>query len=140
MRIFSSGVGDPMLLDSRDELARLHDELQSFLLSPRGDFAAAARTDGDPAPYKRFLGGIRVRKSEGPIVLREGADEWLELTGSVSNLRRYVSFFYFEPGTETDHHHPEYVSVPGYFDPSSMSLIIEADAFYETMRDAVPGA
>jgi hypothetical protein len=131
MRIFSSGVGDPMLLDSRDGLAELHDKLQGFLASEAEQFRAVAETDGDPAPYETFLRGLRISKSTGAILLRQTADEWLELSGSLANLKRYVSYLYFAPGIESDHHHPEHVDLPGYLDPKSLNLIIEADSSWK---------
>jgi hypothetical protein len=65
MRIFSSKGRTPMLLDSRDRLARLH-ELNAFLASAETHCSIAARCDGDPAPYERFLPGIRVQSRREP--------------------------------------------------------------------------
>ena len=140
MRIFSSSVGDPMLLDSRDRLAALHEQLEAFLVSSEPQFSIEAKVDGDPAPYAEFLPGLRITKTKGPIALRRGPDRWLELSGSCTNLRRYIGHFYFEPGTEADHHHPDNVDLPGYLEPGSLRLIIEADAYWEADRNAVPDA
>jgi len=117
-----------MLLDSRDNLAQLHTALQTFLASSSLELLLPAEQSGDPAPYEAFLPGIRVRKTSGPIVLRRLADGWLDLAGSTEHLLRYASFFWFPPGEDSGHHHPEHSRVPGYMSPSSMSLIIEADS------------
>jgi hypothetical protein len=69
MRIFHSRVGDPMLLDSRENLTQVHNSLQAFLSSDEVELELKAKQDGSPAPYEAFLPGLRVRKRAGPIVL-----------------------------------------------------------------------
>jgi hypothetical protein len=129
MRIAQSSEGSPMLLDSRAALVDLHDKLQAVLSSASIELELRAEQDGDPSPYQVFLPGLVVRKTDGPILLSQSqAHGWLSLQGSVQNLRRYVSYFYFGPGQEGGHHHPENCDLPGYLSSSSMSLIIEADS------------
>lgn len=129
-----------MLLDSRDRLATLHEKLEAFLASTEPKLSVEAEVDGDPAPYAEFLPGLRVFKTAGSIVLRRGGDGWLELSGSRPNLERYVAHFYFQQGTESDHHHPDNVDLPEYFTPGSLRLIIEVDSFWEADSDVVPDA
>ena len=117
-----------MLLGSREQLDRLHDKVQVFLSSSSFDLELPAKQDGEPAPYEAFLLGLRIRKTTGPIVLSQLASGWLALEGSVENLARYASYFYFRPEEESGHHHPENNNVPGYASQSSMNLIIEADS------------
>jgi len=128
MRIFHSKGTDPMLLGSRAQLSRLHDTIQVFLSSSSVALELPAEQDGEPAPYEAFLSGLRIRKTTGPIVLSQLASGWLVLEGSVENLGRYTSYFYFRPEQESGHHHPENCNVPGYISQSSMNLIIEADS------------
>jgi hypothetical protein len=131
MRIFHSRVGDPMLLDSRENLTQVHDSLQTFLSSDEVELELNAKQDGSPAPYEAFLPGLRVRKGAGPIVLSQLPNGWLVLEGSRENLGRYSSYFYFKPEQKSGHHHPEHCNVPGYLSPGSMNLIIEADSTWE---------
>lgn len=128
MRIFHSQGNDPMLLGSRAQLGRLHDTIRVFLSSSSFDLELPAKQDGEPAPYEAFLPGLRIRKTTGPIVLSQLPSSWLALEGSVENLVRYASYFYFRPEEESGHHHPENCDVPGYVSQSSMNLIIEADS------------
>jgi len=128
MRIFYAAGSDPMLLDSQAHLAAIHDQLVAFLAAPTNALRLPAEQDGSPAPYETFLPGLQVIKGSGPIVLSLLADHWLNLEGSEQNLRRYVSYFCFEPSEESGHHHPEHCDIPGYMSSSSLSLIIEADA------------
>jgi hypothetical protein len=128
MRIFHTRDSTPMLLGSRAQLAQLHRALEVFLSSEAMELELCADQDGDPRPYEAFLPGLCVRKSAGPIVLRQLATGWLALEGSMENLHRYASYFYFRPEQESGHHHPENCDIPGYLSPASMSLIIEADS------------
>ena len=128
MRIAHSSNGAPMLLDSRVSLVDLHDRLQAFLSSDSIELELRAEQGGDPSPYDTFLPGLIIRKANGPILLSQRPSGWLSLEGSVENLRRYVSYFYFGPDQESGHHHPEHCDLPGYLASASMSLIIEADS------------
>ena len=126
MHIFYSPNQDPMLLDTRVGLAGIHQRIEVFLLSESSNLELAAETAGDPRPSQEFLPGLRITKTEGSIHLRQANDKWLELSGSIGNLRIYASHFLFDK--EDGHHHPEYVSKPGYLSHGTMSLIIEADS------------
>ena len=133
MRIFASPRSDPMLCDSAQGMASLHKALRTFLASSAVEFEATAKTDGTASPYERFLAGLRVRKSEGPITLSKahGQGEWLVLEGSQENLERYASYFHFPQDTEDGHHHPETCDVPGYMSKTSLNLIIEVDSTFD---------
>ena len=71
---------------------------------------------GNPAPYDRFLEGLRVIKRDGEASLVLGPDNWLELAAPESELKRLADEMLVEE--ETDHHH--WFARP-------ISLIIEAD-------------
>ena len=87
MRIFFSPDGsDPMLLDTKAGLRALHDKLRAFLASPDSAAEFAASTDRSPEPYKEFLRGLRVFKSQTAARLTIGPDRWLTLEGSSTEL------------------------------------------------------
>jgi hypothetical protein len=131
MRIFASPDSDPMLLASAESMSLIHEALQTFLASSAVEFELPAKADGDPSPYDSFLQGLRVRKSEGPIVLSKAPNDWLILRGSQENLERYASYFHFPQGTTSGHHHPENCGIPGYISKSSLNLIVEVDSSFE---------
>jgi hypothetical protein len=119
MYIFNSSDGNPMLLDSAEELRGLYRELRRFLESSRSHETFPATTTGDPAPYSEYLGGLRVEKNLGPIQLRISADRWLELCGSPEDLLHLINAF---RALSDGSHHRWYTS--------PVSLIIEADHGY----------
>ncbi|MGO9373072.1 MAG: hypothetical protein ACLQBD_13335 [Syntrophobacteraceae bacterium] len=87
-----------------------------------------ADASGSPMPYNELLRGLEIEKSEGAIFVYVTTEKYLRITGSVESLRIYIDFFQFAEGEESHHHHPEYVDIPGYIRPGTLSLIIEADA------------
>jgi hypothetical protein len=123
MRIYFSPDQTPVLLDSLMAMESLHRRLDSFLDSGEDSIRLQAEQWGDPDPYEEFLGGLEIRKSEGPLTLGLTANRWLELKGALRNLKRYVSHFRFEQ--DNCHHHPGDVNLEGYIQPGSMDLIIE---------------
>jgi hypothetical protein len=125
MRIFYSLDSDPMLLDSRAKLNALHEELTTFLASGMKEVSIPAEVTFSPAPYQEFLKGLRLQKTQGPIMLRLTRDRWLELTGAEVHLAKYVRHFCFEKREAEGHHHPDNAN---YMAPSSLRLIIEADS------------
>lgn len=114
-----------MLLGTGRELNVLHSRLSEFLASRAMETSFPADVTLDPAPYKAFLPGLRVKKAEGPTALRLGDDGWLELAGSEMNLAAYVKHFRFEDPDSDDHHHPDNGS---HMARDSLCLIIEADS------------
>ena len=108
-----------MLLDSCEGLRQLHESLKQFIASPAKTLALPACTKGNPAPYERFLPGLRITKRAGETSLVLGPDSWLELAGSESELERLNNEVLIEQ--ETDHHH---------WYTSPVSLIIEADTIW----------
>jgi hypothetical protein len=99
-----------------------------------------AKMSGSPEPYQRLLRGLRVRKDEGRIRLLLSADDFLELSGSLENLARYIEHFSFDDDEEGAHHHPEHEydatgPLPGYMAPESEWLIIEVDSVYVSELD-----
>jgi hypothetical protein len=119
MRIFSSEYGDPMLLDSREGLTALHDVFNEFLASSAPTAVFEARTDGNPDPYRKFLRGLRVFKDDRRAELLLSVDKWLELYGSLRELRSFGDLLVV---AEDGAHHHWY--------SSPVSLIIEADDDY----------
>jgi hypothetical protein len=93
MRILISPRFDTMLLDSLAGMNRTFEHLQAFLEGPDTEIEFSAKMSGSPEPYERFLRGLRVRKGEGPIRLLSGPDKFLELSGSLENLARYIEHF-----------------------------------------------
>ena len=123
MRIFHSYGSNPVLLDTNTRLNMLHHQLHEFLSSSAKDISIQAMTTLSPEPYEEFLKGLRIKKTNGKIMLSLSQDRWLELSGATSNLFKYVEHFKFE--NEDDHHHPDHAN---YMSKGSMSLIIEADS------------
>jgi len=131
MRIFRSPGEPSVLLDSRAGLVTINESIHRFLASNETTLDLEAEVTGDPSPHLEFVPGLRLHKTEGPILLRNDADGWLHLEGSVSNLAIYASHFLFQE--EFGHHHPELVSKAGYLDPDTLSLIIEADSEWDNL-------
>ena len=128
MRIFFSRNSTPMLLDTQQGLNAAHLRLRTFVSSDEETFVLTCETDGNPKPHEMFLNGLRIKKTSGALSLQCAADCWLDLNGAVDHLACYIEFFHFDE--EYGHHHPEYVHIPGYISPDSMSLIIEADSIW----------
>lgn len=128
MRIYYSIGSDPVILDSILSLNKIHDSLKGFMSSAERVFRLEADASGSPRPYNELLCGLEIEKSEGAIFVYVTAEKYLRITGSVESLRIYIDFFQFAEGEESHHHHPEYVDIPGYIRPGTLSLIIEADA------------
>ena len=126
MRIFYTANSAPRLLDTQQELNAAYRRLKTFVSSGEETLVLTCETDGDPEPYEMFLNRLRIRKTSGALSLQLTPDHWLDLNGAVDHLARYIEFFQFDE--ECGHHHPEYVEIPGYISPTSMSLIIEADS------------
>jgi len=116
MRIFNAAVGDPLLLDSAQGLSVLHQRLAEFLGSGAQEASYPALTNGDPAPYTEFLGGLRVRKDPQRLQLRIADDRWLELSAPSADLLKFAERLL----VPTDHAHHHWYSTP-------VSLIIRAD-------------
>lgn len=114
-----------MLLGTGRELNVLHAQLNEFLASRAMETSYPADVTLDPAPYKEFLRGLRLKKAEGLTALRLTDDRWLELTGSEMNLAAYVRHFRFDDPDADDHHHPDSGS---HMARGSLRLIVEADS------------
>lgn len=139
MRIFfSPDGGDPMLLDSAIGLNALHQRLAQFIAGDETSLSLPAEADGNPAPYREFLPGLRIVKGEGTLLLSLASDRWLELRGSAANLLTYAGAFSFESDEESGHHHPDF---GGHMNAGSMRLIVEADDSWEVppLRDRPSG-
>lgn len=108
-----------MLLDSCAGLRELHGRIKSFVESAENTLALPAAIEGSPAPYERFLSGLRLTKGEGEASLALGADGCLHLSADSTELRRFADVALVEE--ETGHHH-------WYCNP--ISLIIEADTMW----------
>jgi hypothetical protein len=118
MRIFFSRDGsDPMLLDTKAGLHALHDKLVAFLRSPASSAEFAAETDHSPEPYEEFLLGLRLLKAQGAARLTIGADRWLALEGSPTDLGDCIRRFLVKEDDGHTHLHT-----------APVSLIIEADS------------
>lgn len=127
MWIFSSSSSDPMLLDSCAGLRELHARIETFLKSTDQTLALSAATDGNPAPYERFLLGLRITKSEGTARLSRGSHNWLQSLASAPDLQHFNKKVLVEH--ETEHHH-------WYCSP--ISLIIEADSARVASHESQP--
>ena len=125
MRIFYSSDSDPMLLDTGAELNALHLRLNDFLTSSEMSISLPAETTLSPAPYQEFLCGLRLKKSQGLVMLTLTQDRWLELAGSEDNLAKYVSHFKFDKPEEDDHHHTDNGE---HMARGTLRLIVEADS------------
>jgi hypothetical protein len=95
MRIYYSQDTGPMLLETGVNLDLLQGRLSTFLTSEIESDSVPAETAHSPAPYHEFLGGLRIQKTQGQVMLSLAEDRWLELTGSEANLAKYISHFYF---------------------------------------------
>ena len=116
MRIFYAKIGDPMLLDTVGGLRSLYDEFASFLASSSTTREFPAQTNGSPAPYDRFLAGLRVHKGDNKTQMRITSDGWIELQGNSEELEQFKEQLLVEQ--DCDHKH---------WYSSPISLIIEAD-------------
>jgi hypothetical protein len=114
-----------MLLDTGAELNALHSRLAEFLVSAERNISIPALVTSSPAPYEKFLPGLRLKRARDRVSLRLAQDGWLELSGSDSYLSKYVSHFRFERPDEDGHQHPDNAD---YIAPGSLSLIIQADS------------
>ena len=114
-----------MLLDSCAGLRDLHGRIKAFVESAENTLALPAAIEGSPAPYERFLSGLRLTKSEGKASLARGADDWLHLSADSTELRRFAEVVLVED--ETDHHH-------WYCNP--ISLIVQADTMWVEEHEA----
>jgi hypothetical protein len=116
MRIFYSSESDPMLMDTVEGPRGFSEIFEQFIMSPDAAASFEAETSGTSAPYKEFLCGLRVQKSEGSSGLFLSEDKWLELSGGARELEEFRSKL---SGVE-DGEHDHWYSSP-------ISLIIEAD-------------
>jgi hypothetical protein len=128
MRIFYSAGSDPTVLDTRARLNTLHQQLSKFFASGATEVAIRAEVTHSAPPNQELLKGLRVRKTRGRIELCLTEDRWLELTGSEANLAKYASYFHFGRHEEDVLHHPDDAALPHCLSPTTMHLIIEADA------------
>ncbi|MBU1354115.1 MAG: hypothetical protein KKB95_19795 [Gammaproteobacteria bacterium] len=117
MRIFSSEVGDPMLLDNEEGLRAFGSELEAFLASAASAHSFPSHTSGGAEPYAQFLEGLRVEKVEllAPE-LQIGEDRWLALKASVPELVQLRERI----GVLQDGDHTHLYASP-------ISLVVEAD-------------
>jgi hypothetical protein len=123
MQIFNSDVGDPMLSDSVPGLEELQRRFIRFLASDAERASFPARMDGNPEPYKEFLGGLRVRKDLHTSQLHISLDRWLELAGPLAELQQFAKLL----AAPTNGNHGHWYSTP-------VSLIIEADDWRAQQR------
>ena len=134
MRIFYSPESDPMLLDTAAALNALYEKISEFLNSGQEHISFPAIVNLNPAPYQELLNGLRIYKNNGGVKLFLSESRWLELTGSVGNLKQYVRHFYFQESELDNHHHPEYGIKGEYGDYmaknaiDSIGLIIESNS------------
>ena len=131
MKIYFSSGQDPMLLDSLKGMNAIHERLHAFLSSPSTSLYLEASQSGGAEPYDELLGGLEIRKGDGPITLSLTSDRRLRLIGSPANLSLYFSFFQFKEDEQDTHHHPEHVRTANYISKGTMSLIIETDSDYD---------
>jgi hypothetical protein len=129
MRIYFSPGQDPMLLDSRVGMSRLHHDLQGFAESEETTLSVAADQAGSSEPYSELLGGLEVQKRDGPMRLSLTDRRWLSLTGNSEKLSQYFDSFRFTEDEEAAHHHPQSAfREMGSFSADSLSLIVELDS------------
>lgn len=117
-----------MLQGTGRELNLLYAQLSKFLASGAEEVSFPADFKLDPAPYKEFLQGLRVKKAQGLTALRLADDRWLELAGSVVNLAAYVRHFRFDDPDAHEHHHPDNGS---HMARGSLCLIVQADSSWD---------
>lgn len=118
MHIFYSRDGsDPMLIDTKTGLHALHGKLTAFLRSSEQSAVFAAETNRGPEPYEELLPGLRLLKTQGAARLTIGADRWLALEGSPTDLGDCVRKFL----VKEDNGHAHLYTAP-------VSLIIESDS------------
>lgn len=115
-----------MILDSAEGHGETRRKLSEFLASTAEvvEIVAFGRSylDPDMEPLRAF----RMRKTDGLINTQELPDGTIEVGGRPELLARYIAAFDFEPGVETDHHHPEQRFM-GELTHESAHVIIEAD-------------
>lgn len=58
-------------------------------------------------------------------MLQLSKDRWLELSGSETNLAKYMSYFKFDKPGEDGHHHPDNTD---YMACGTLRLIVRADS------------
>jgi len=105
-----------MLMDTVEGLRRFSKIFEQFIASQDVAASFEAETSGTSAPYKEFLCGLRVQKSEGGSGLFLSEDKWLELSGGERELEEFKS----KLSGVKDGGHNHWYSNP-------ISLIIEAD-------------
>lgn len=125
MRVYFSDHSDPMITDTVAGLNAIASRIKDFLESDDFELFIKAEDSGSPEPYDKLLSGVRLKKSNGPIMVSLHQNG-LHVTGSLENLKTWGSYFKFSlKATEGDHHHPEYVQRKEYISPASLSVIIE---------------
>ena len=123
MRIYYSTPDELMLLDSLEGMNALHLSLEKFLDSQEQSLRLEAEQWGTSEPHDELLPGLEIVKGEGPLQLIMTPEKWLKLTGSLPNLKRYVSHFHFD--RDDEHHCPDRCEGRDYFSPASMSMVVE---------------
>lgn len=126
LRIYYSQRSAPMITDTVSGLNALASRLREFLASEAPELLIETQSTGSPEPYDVFLRGLRVVKGVGPVLVSAGLGCELTVQGAVDNLAVWCGHFAFPPeANDGEHHHPEYVSRPGYIHPNTLSVIME---------------
>jgi len=115
-----------MILDSVEGHGETSKRLRAFLSSSSKTVELIAAGRCPLHPRMEPLRALRMLKTGGPIRTEELPGGIIQISGRPELLARYVEAFAFEPGTESDHRHPEYAFM-GLLDPKSASIIIEVD-------------
>ena len=135
MRIYYSTPDELLLLDSLAGMNALHARLERFLETCSIRLRLEADQTGTAEPHDELLPGLEIMKTEGPVELMMTPENWLKLTGSPLNLKRYVSHFRFEQ--DEDYHHPDHCGGRDYLSPVSMTMTVEVSSrWIEDLRSA----
>jgi hypothetical protein len=124
--ILRQNPGDTMVLDTVEGHQNTRRMLAAFLEGQDQVIEVAAKGRCHLDPSMEPLWSFRMRKTQNLIDTQELPGGILQVSGRPELLARYIEAFDFEPGVETDHHHPEQRFM-GELDHGSAHIIIEAD-------------
>jgi len=125
MRIYFTGDSEPMVTGTESEHSAMVAQVREFLAGSHEALFLPADVHGSPAPYAVLLKGIRLARSDGPVLMSLSPEGEICVAGSATNIDRWAERFVFPPDSDIEHRH-----IDNRFDwvaPASIGLIIEID-------------
>lgn len=120
-----------MILDSVQNLNRIHSVLSEFLKREEVSLRIEAVSKGSPEPYSEFLPYIELVKSQGKVLVNFDMNRGLLISGSIENLTKYIEAFEFSEDEDGNHHHPDFSLInENTIEMNGLWPFIEADNDY----------